>query len=101
MPRPSLISSAFRDHVDDIAHHAVNLTHGVFDLVCMLALGLVVFASSFDTASLDAGNAGLTGRPLFAVQASQSPSSCSLTNDLLPAAHRSCITAMVLEPIGT
>ena len=107
MPRPNLISAAFHDLVDDIAYHAVNLTHGVFDLVCLLALGMVVYASS-----IDAANAGLGGRPPFGVQAtidathgaavnsSHAPTSCSLTNDLLSSAHRSCITASVLEPIG-
>ena len=115
MPRPNLISAAFHDLVDDIAYHAVNLTHGVFDLVCLLALGMVVYASS-----IDAANAGLGGRPPFGVQAtidathgaavnsthgaavssSHAPTSCSLTNDLLSSAHRSCITATVLEPIG-
>ena len=107
MPRPTLISQAFHDLADDLAYHAVNVAHGAFDLVCLLALGLVVYASS-----IDAANAGFTGRPLFGVQAridaahgaalnsSHAPSSCSLTNDLLPSDHRSCITAMVLEPIG-
>ena len=112
MPQPSLISpnlisSVFGDFVDDVTYHAVNLMHGAFDLVCLLALGLVVYASS-----IDAANAGLGSRPMFGVQAtvdgthgaavnsSHAPSSCSLTNDLLASAHRSCITAMVLEPIG-
>lgn len=107
MPRPSPISQAFHDLADDLAYHAVNLTHGVFDLVCLLALGMVVYASS-----LDAANAGLGSRPLFGVQASidgshgaavtssHAPTSCSLTNDLLPSQHRSCITAMVLEPLN-
>ena len=104
---PSLISQAFHDLADDVVYHAVNLAHGTFDLVCLLALGLVVYASS-----IDAANAGLGARPIFGVQASidathgaainssHAPSSCSLTNDLLPSIHRSCITAMVLEPIG-
>ena len=107
MPRQTLISSALHDYADDIGYHAVNLVRGAFDLICLLALGLVVYASS-----IDAANAGLGARPLFGVQASidashgaavnasHAPSSCSLTNDLLPFAHRSCITAMVLDPAG-
>ncbi len=107
MPRPNLFSQAIHDLVDDVAYHCVNLAHGAFDLVCLLALGLVVY-----TSSIDAANVGLGARPMFGVQASidgshgvavnssHAPSSCSLTNDLLPSADRSCITAMVLEPIG-
>ena len=107
MPRPSPISEAFRDLVDDVAYRAVNLAHGTFDLICMLALGLVVYSTS-----IDAANAGFENRPMFGVQAkvdgrhgaavnsSHAPTSCSLTNDLLPSDHRTCITAMVLEPIG-
>lgn len=108
MPRPSLISDALADLVDDVAYHAVNLAHGAFDLICLLALGLIVYASSIDTAS-----ASLDGRPMFGVQASaqghpgaainpsHAPTSCSLTNDLLAGDHHTCITAMVLVPIGT
>ena len=107
MPSPTLISQAVHDLMDDVAYHAVNLTHSAFDLICLLALGMVVYASSIDSA-----NAGLGSRPMFGVQASiegthgvainssHAPSSCSLTNDLLPSAHRTCITAMVLEPYG-
>jgi hypothetical protein len=107
MPRPTLISQALHDLMDDVAYHAVNLTRSAFDLVCLLALGMVVYTSSIDSA-----NAGLGARPMFGVQASvegthgaainssHAPSSCSLTNDLLSAEHRTCITAMVLEPYG-
>ncbi len=107
MPRPNVISQAAHDLIDDVAYHAVNLANGALELVCLLAVGMVVYASSIDSA-----NAGLSARPMFGVQASidaslgvavnadHAPSSCSLTNDLLPAAHRTCITALVLEPYG-
>ena len=107
MPRPTSTTNVLQDLFDDIGYHAVNLATGAFDLICLVALGLVVYASS-----IDAANAGLGGRPMFGVQArieathgaainsSHAPTSCSLTNDLLPATHRTCITAMVLEPIG-
>jgi hypothetical protein len=101
MPRPTFL----RDLADDAVYHAVNLAHGAFDLLCLVALGLVVYASSIDVA-----NAGLGSRPLFGVQAnvaathgaavnpSHAPSSCSLTNDLLASPHQSCIISLILEP---
>jgi hypothetical protein len=106
MPRSTLFMSAVRDLGDDIAYHVVGLAHGAFDLMCVLALGMLVYASGIDTA-----NAGLQGRPMFGVQASidgtngvgvtssHAPTSCSLTNDLLPSGHNDCITAVVLDPL--
>ncbi len=108
MPRSTLLSQAIQDVADDVVYHAVNIAHGVFELICLTAVGLVVYASSIDPA-----NAGLGGRALFGVQAaievnpgsavnaSHAPTSCGLTNDLLASDHRSCITAMMLEPLGT
>ncbi len=107
MPRSNLISLAFRDLIDDVTYHVVGLAHGAFDLVCLLALGSVIYVSSIDTA-----DAGLGVRPMFGIQASMdgslgasvssshAPSSCALTNDLLASDHRSCITAMLLVPVG-
>ncbi len=106
MSRSNMFTSAVRDLGDDIAYHAMGLAHGAFDLVCVMALGLVVYATGIDEA-----NAGLQGRPMFGVQASidgttgigvsssHAPTSCSLTNDLLASAHGDCITAMVLDPL--
>ena len=107
MPRSTPISDAVHDLFDDLTYHAVGLAHGAFDLTCLLAVGLVVYASSIDSA-----NAGLRARSLDSVQASivtpqglalnssQAPTSCSLANDHLASADRSCITAMVLKPYG-
>ena len=61
MPRETLMSQAVHDLMDDVAYHAVNLAHGAFDLVCLLALGMIVYASSIDSA-----NAGLGARPMSA-----------------------------------
>ena len=44
--------------------------------------------------------ASIEGRHGVAVNSSHAPTSCSLTNDLLASDHRTCITAMVLEPYG-
>ncbi len=107
MSRANLITEAFHDLSDDIADRAVRLAHGTFDLICLTALGLVVYAST-----IGAADAGLHGRPIFGVQAaiegaagvavtaSHAPTSCGLTNDLLASAHRDCITALVLQPMG-
>ena len=107
MLRSNLISLAFRDLIDDVAYHAVGLAHGAFNLICLLALGSVIYVSSIDSA-----DAGLGVRPMFGIQASvdgsfgalvsssHAPSSCGLTNDLLASDHRSCITATLLDPIG-
>ena len=106
MPRPNLITLAVRDLCDDIAYHAMGVAHGVFDFACVVALGLLVYASGLEPA-----DAGLQNRPMFGVQAniegsqgvavspSQAPTSCSLTNDLLSSDHNDCITALVLDPL--
>ena len=106
MPRVSLLRSALCDLGDDIAHHGMSLAHGAFDLTCVLALGLLVYATGIDSA-----DAGQGARPLFGVQAridatpgaavnsSHAPTSCGLTNDLLASPHRDCITAMVLDQV--
>ncbi len=105
MPRSDPFTDALRDLAEDIAYHTGNLLRRAFDLTCLLALGLLVYATSFDPA-----NAGLHGRPLFGVQAavvgslgvavnaSHAPTACALTNDLLAAPHRNCTNALVLQP---
>ena len=105
MPRSTLFKVALADLVDDIGFHAANLVHRAFDAVCLLALGLMIYVTSLDPA-----NAGLHSRPTFGVQAqiagsvgvavnaSHAPTSCYLTNDLLPASHRSCTHALLLVP---
>ncbi len=105
MPRSNLLKDALSDLGEDIAFHAGSLVHRAFDGLVLLALGLLVYVSTIDTAS-----AGLHGRVMFGVRAevsgtvgiivnaSQAPSSCHLTNDLLPSEHRSCTQAMILEP---
>ena len=105
MSQSNPFAVAFRELADDIAYHTGNLLHRAFDLTCLLALGLLVYVTGIDPA-----NAGLRSRPLFGVQASiagsvgvavnasHAPTACGLTNDLLPAAHRSCTNAMMLEP---
>ena len=106
MSQPNLFKAALADLGEDIAFHAGNLLHRAFDAVCLLALGLLIYVTSIDPAS-----AGLHSRPLFgvsariavsvgvAVNSSHAPTACSLTNDLLSAAHRSCTHAMILEPL--
>ncbi|MEO6299070.1 MAG: hypothetical protein ABIV25_09350 [Paracoccaceae bacterium] len=101
----NLFKDALGDLGDDIAYHAVKLVRWAFDVLCLLALGLLCFATNIDSA-----NAGLHSRPIFgvhahvagsvgvAVTASHAPTSCHMTNDLLDAAHRSCTNAMILEP---
>ena len=105
MSQSNPIQAALCDLCDDIAYHAVNLAHGAFDLLCLLTLGALVYASG-----IDAADAGLQGRAMFGVRASieaqggpalsasPAPTSCTLTNDLLSADHSSCIQTLVLEP---
>ncbi len=105
MSRSSLFKDALSDLGEDIAFHAGNLLHRAFDGLCLLALGLLIYVTGIDPA-----NAGLHSRPLFGVQASiagsvgvainasHAPSSCGLTNDLLPSTHRSCTHALMLDP---
>ena len=106
MSQPDPFKAALVDLGEDIAFHAGNLLHRAFDAVCLLALGLLIYVTSIEPAS-----AGLHSRPLFgvsariavsvgvAVNSSHAPTACSLTNDLLSAAHRSCTHAMILEPL--
>ena len=105
MSGSDLFKDALSDLGDDIAYHATNVVRWVFDVLSLLALGLLCYVTSIDTA-----NAGLHSRPIFgvhahiagsvgvAVNASHAPTSCHMTNDLLDAAHRSCTEAMILEP---
>ena len=105
MTQSTLFKDALGDLADDIAFYAGNLLHGAFDLACLLALGLLVYATGIDPA-----NAGLHSRPIFGVQASvagsvgvavnasHAPTACTLTNDLLPSLPRSCTSALILDP---
>ena len=108
MSQPTLFKAALGDLGADIAFHAANLLHHAFDAVCLLALGFLIYGTSIDPAS-----AGLHSRPQFgvsariagtagvAVNSSHAPTACSLTNDLLASAHRSCTHAMILEPLDS
>lgn len=105
MSHQNLFKCALCDLADDLAYHAGNLVHRAFDILCLLALGMLVYVTGIDPA-----NAGLHSRPLFGVQASiagtsgiavsasHAPTACGLTNDLIASAHRSCTDAMVLDP---
>lgn len=106
MSRPNPFKDALIDLGDDIAYHAGNLLHRAFDLLFLLALGLLIYVTSIDPA-----NAGLEGRALFGVQAriagsvgvavnsSHAPTSCHLNNDLLASPNRSCTQALILQPM--
>lgn len=102
---PDGLRAFFSELGEDVIWHGTRLVQSSLDLVTLAVLGTLIYLSSFDPAS-----AGLKGRPMFGVQAradgaagvvltsSHAPTSCGLTNDLLASDHRSCITAMVLEP---
>lgn len=105
MRLPEGLRNFLADLGEDVVWHGTRLVQGSLDLVTLAVLGTLIYLNSFDPAS-----AGLKGRPMFGVQAradgaagvvltsSHAPTSCGLTNDLLASDHRSCITAMVLEP---
>lgn len=102
---PEGLRAFLSDLAEDVVWHGTRLAQGGFDLVTLMLLGALIYMTSIDSAA-----AGLKSRPLFGVQASvagaagvvltssHAPTSCGLTNDLLASDHRSCITAMVLEP---
>jgi hypothetical protein len=106
MSRSNPLKEALLDLGDDIAYHAGNLLHRAFDLIFLLALGLLIYVTSIDPA-----NAGFEGRAIFGVQAriagtagvavnsSHAPTSCHLTNDLRASPNRSCTQALILQPM--
>ena len=99
------ISQRLAEFGEDVLWHLTRFAQGSLDLATLAMVGVLI-----TLASLDAADAGLHGRPMFAVQAtaeavagaalasSHAPTSCGLTNDLLASAHRSCVRALVLEP---
>lgn len=96
-----------REFVEDVAYHAGNLVHRAFDLLCLLAMGMLIYVSGIDSANADQHRhpifgvqASITGAAGLAVTASHAPTACSLTLDLLPSRHQSCITTLILEPMS-
>ena len=92
MPRTSLTQAA-RDLAGDIAYHAVTVIHAAFDLACVVALGLLVFASGVDT--------GAAPRPLADVQAhadDRAPT-CPPNTQISALPQGDCITAVVLSAL--
>jgi hypothetical protein len=92
MPRPNTLILAARDLCDDVAYHGLNLVHGAFDLTCVVALGLFVFAT---------GQAETSPPPSPALQITSSlvappAMSCTQTAD---ATQPECITSLVLTPL--
>ena len=105
MARDTFMQDVLADLGEDISFHLGALLHRAFDGVCLLALGLLIYASGIDQA--DAGmhrhieftvEARIDGQAGAAVNSSHAPSFCSLNNDLMPTLHRSCTTALELEP---
>jgi hypothetical protein len=93
MPRAIVIQAA-RDLVDDIAYHAMTVTHAAFDLACVLALGLLVYASGIDSAA--------DPRPMADVQAhanDEAVPTCQMETDISALPQGDCITAVVLSAL--
>ena len=94
MPR-SLTTQAIRDLADDIAYHAMAVTHAAFDFACVVALALLVVATGLDTTAV-------AERPLPDAQASMigpPAPTCAPNPDKLAAPDRDCITAVVLSAL--
>lgn len=101
MPGFSPVTHAMRDLADDLAYHGLNLVQGVFDLVCIVALGASVYATSLGGETVPEGPL-----PSAAAQASQVPadlsSLCLANSGPAMSAQGGCITAQVLDAsIGT
>lgn len=93
MPR-AIMTQAARDLVDDIAYHAMTVTHAAFDLACVLAFGLLVYSSGVDTAAAP--------RPMADVQAHANDDmtpACPVETDHSALAHSDCITSVVLSAL--
>jgi hypothetical protein len=92
MPR-TFLTQAARDLVEDIAYHAVTVTHAAFDLTCVVALGLLVYASGVDTAPVP--------RPLADVQAHADDNgpTCPTDTQISALPQGDCITAVVLSAL--
>ncbi|MEO8241559.1 MAG: hypothetical protein ABI832_04560 [bacterium] len=95
--RPALIRTALRDLGDDIIDTAMTLTHGLFDLSCMVVLGLAVYASGLDDGA--AHGRVLTGEQASLTHAAMGPQRPCATD--LAAGGQTCITATVLKPINS
>lgn len=94
MPR-SLTTQAIRDLADDIAYHAMAVTHAAFDFACVVAVALLVVATGIDANAV-------AERPLPDAQASMigpPAPTCAPNPDKLAAPDRDCITAVVLSAL--
>ncbi len=99
MFRLTLIKASLRDLGDDIAHYTVAVTHGVFDLTCVIVLGLAVYASGLPTGADGPSqpvNPGVSTNMAANMMAGpMQPCAASLGDT---AEQRICITATVLKP---
>lgn len=101
----SKVTESLAEFGEDMLWHLTRIAQGSIDLVTLALVGVLIYLTT-----INAAEAGMHGRPLFAVQAriegtagvavasSHAPTSCGLNNDLLASAHRSCTHALLLEP---